>query len=328
MEILLKFRPQLIEAMDRLLQAPQSPVLEMCRYHLGLANVDANDAAGKMLRGSLCLALSGGLGGDVHRTLPAALSVELVHRTSLVFDDMQDDSGERNHQPTVWKRWGRDQAMNVGLALSCYARLALQGTCSTCHYPHPYRRVQRALETAVIDLCHGQYLDLEFRKSLPSLEEYRRMVRLKTGVLLGAACRVAAIIAGHDDQVIARATMFGELLGIAFQMRDDNLGVWGEAEVMGKLPEDLVERKRGLPLVLAIRSFPDAAAALLTPSGIVHDNGALRHLVDAPGLREEAERLAHTAAEEAVWNLEQLPLEVETRRRLTELADFAVERVA
>ncbi|KKL76672.1 hypothetical protein LCGC14_2042520, partial [marine sediment metagenome] len=114
MEILTRHREALVTEMDRLLEArpPLSPVLAMCRYHMGLATPDGTPipgGAGKMIRPALCLEVCETLGGDTHKALPAALALELVHRTSLIFDDIQDKSPQRNHQPTVWGIWGGDQ---------------------------------------------------------------------------------------------------------------------------------------------------------------------------------------------------------------------------
>jgi geranylgeranyl diphosphate synthase, type I len=229
-------------------EGPYSPVQQMALYHLGLLDRVGGPGpgiAGKMVRPALCLALCQGLGGGLQDALPAALALELVHRSSLVFDDIQDRGLERNGRPTVWNLWGTDQALNVGLALSCYARLALQSL-----EPPLARRVQAILEPAVLDLCEGQHLDLGMM--CPSFEEYQEMVRLKTGVLLGASCEAGAACAGQEPVILDRAQMFGEHLGVAFQMRDDYLGVWGDPALMGKEAGDLVSRKLGLPLVLAM----------------------------------------------------------------------------
>ena len=199
MEILNRYRKDLVAAMDSLVgepvlslpKGPPSPILTMCRYHLGLAEADGTprgDAAGKMLRPALCLAVCEALGGDIHKCLPAALSLELVHRSSLIFDDIQDRSPQRNHRPTTWGVWGVDQAINAGLSLSCYARLALHGLPEQGVSPGTFLEVQRLLEHTVIDLCRGQHLDIHFQQALsqeyvPNLVDYIDMVLLITGFL-------------------------------------------------------------------------------------------------------------------------------------------------
>ncbi|MEK7847705.1 MAG: polyprenyl synthetase family protein, partial [Chloroflexota bacterium] len=158
-----------------------------------------------MLRSALCLAMCEALGDDLQACLPTAVSVEFIHRTSLVSDDIQDRSPIRNGRPTVQARWGDGQAVNAGLALSSYSRLSLVGSKVADR-----ARIQGHLEQAVLDLCQGQHMDLAFRDSPPTPQQYTEMVLRKTGILLGAACKVGAIVADQPDAVWARAALFGE----------------------------------------------------------------------------------------------------------------------
>lgn len=262
MEILNRYREPLALTLDSLLGGPPSllgltasTILTMCRYHLGLADVDGTPtqaAAGKMLRPALCLALCEALCGDVRQCLPAALSLEITHRASLVFDDIQDHSSQRNHRPTVWGVWGVDQAINAGLALTCYARLALHGMADEGVSQGTILEVHHLLEETVLDLCLGQHLDLHYRTERPSLEQYLEMVRLKTGVLIGAACEIGALVAGLPEKRAA-ARQFGEALGVGFQLRDDYLGAWGNPQEMGKAADDLKDCRWSLPVLVGAR---------------------------------------------------------------------------
>jgi len=314
MDILTRYRGELINGMTALLGGgpPSSPIDDMCRYQVGL---DAN-GVGKMVRSALCLAVCDALGGRREKCVPAALAIELVHRTSLVFDDIQDHSPERNHRPTLWRVWGQGQALNGGLALSCFARLALHAGDSS-------PEVHRLLEWTVIDLCRGQYMDLRFQDLIPSLEEYLEMVRLKTGVLLGTACEVGALVAGAEGKR-AEARRFGESMGVAFQLWDDYLGVWGSVESLGKVPGDLQERKRSLPVVLAIRANPEEVCRLLQDG---EDPGQLQELLDRMAIREAAKAEALSASREAVENLRALDLASPWQEEIQGLAEFVVARV-
>ncbi|MBW1991261.1 MAG: polyprenyl synthetase family protein [Deltaproteobacteria bacterium] len=300
MELLTRYRDALAQEMRSLLEGPPSPLLTMCRYHLGLSSSDGEPLegpAGKMLRPALCLALCDALGGDVPTCLPAALSLELLHRTSLVLDDVQDHSTERNDRPTVWGVWGVEHALNAGLVLSSHARLALHGMLDRGASPELVLRLHRVLERTAMDPCHGQYLDLAYRSGWLSLPGYREMARLKTGALLGASCRVAALTAGRDD-LESPALLFGEALGVAFQYRDDILGAWGDEAILGKAPDDLEEGRRTLPVALAVEASPTLPG----------DIAELRRLVDTPAIRERAEAEAGHAAEEALALLKGLCL--------------------
>ncbi len=334
MDLLTRYRGDLVEAMTRLLDGPTSPLLDMCRYHLGLADVDGaptESAAGKMLRGALCLSISEGLGGCASRALPAALAVELVHRTSLIFDDMQDRSQTRNHRATVWGVWGPDQAINAGLALSCYSRLALRGMSPDGLFEHYTFLAHGLLEHAVVELCEGQYMDLEMARREPAMDEYTVMVRQKTGVLLGAACEIGALVGHADAGVQADARSFGEMLGVAFQMRDDIMGVWGDEAGIGKDANDLEQRKRGLPVVLALEHCPPEAKIAELIARPPDDDQATADLyvqLDLHGIRPIAERFARGYAFAAHEALGKLPLPESTHEELAGLVGFAVERVA
>jgi geranylgeranyl diphosphate synthase, type I len=322
-----KYRSTLAAGLENMFaqEGPHSPVQQMALYHLGLLDRVGGPGpgiAGKMVRPALCLALCEGLGGDLQDALPAALALELAHRSSLVFDDIQDRGLERNGRPTVWNLWGTEQALNAGLALSCYARLALQSL-----EPALARRVQAILERAVLDLCEGQHLDLGMM--CPSLEEYQEMVRLKTGVLLGAACEAGAACAGHDAEVLSLAREFGENLGVAFQMRDDYLGVWGDQALIGKEAGDLAARKRGLPLVLAMARSEEVRSLAQQPPT---DHRATRQLevlvAQDQSLQEECRAYDGRSAQQAREKLLRLPLTTNSRQDLAALVWFTTQRDA
>ncbi len=343
MEILIRHREALVKAMEQLLEVhpPPSRVLTMCRYHMGLATADGTPiqgGAGKMVRPALGLEVCEVLGGNVQQCLPAAISLELVHRTSLIFDDIQDRSPLRNHQPTVWGIWGSDQAINAGLTLSSYGRLALQGMLEAGASAELVLSVDQIMEQAVIELCRGQYMDLNFPQAPPTLEEYLEMVRLKTGALMGLSCEVGALVARQSSRhtMFSRFSrqewldmqkdvrLFGQVLGQAFQLQDDYLGVWGKEAEMGKEPHDLEDRKWGLPVVLAMQEEPEVAK-LLAPSDKLHAvvTAQLRQLLEDLGIREKAQALVQEAAQTAALNSWGVP---GANNRIMELVAFAAHR--
>ncbi|GAH42784.1 unnamed protein product, partial [marine sediment metagenome] len=170
-----------------IVQKGSTPLLgldTMSAYHMGFCDRDgkpASSSKGKYLRPLFCIAMCAGLGGDPEQAIPAAAALELVHRTSLIFDDIQDKGQERNNQPTVWAIWGADQAINAGLALSSHARLALHRLTLRNVPAEKVLGISSVLENAVIDLCHGQYMDISFVDApTVSVKDYLRMVRGKT----------------------------------------------------------------------------------------------------------------------------------------------------
>lgn len=242
--------------------SPTTSLHDAIRYHVGLEGLDGveSEPGGKMIRGSLTLAICGGLGGDEAQCVPAALAVELVHRASLVFDDIQDNGHLRNHRPTLYSLYGANRTINIGLALSCYPRLALQ-PLGLGLMP----RVDLVLEEATIELCRGQdmdmslAMDMDARPPSTSRDGYLEMVRLKTGVLMGAAAQVGVIMAGGTPWPVppGHPRIFGENLGVMFQMQDDLLGIWGDPQVSGKESSDLEEGKITLPVIMAMERGKD-----------------------------------------------------------------------
>lgn len=257
------FRPQIEAEIRSILRIPTPPVIgldAMYCYHMGFCDRDGNPQdlpKGKYLRPLLCLAMCAALGGDPKKSIPAAAGLELGHRCTLIFDDIQDKGTERNHRPTVWAIWGPDQAMNAGLALSAYARLALQRLREREVPDDTVLKVWMVLEKATISLCRGQYGDISFGESSGvTLGDYLQMVRGKTASLFGAACEVGALCAGTEKQVVDLAREFGIQFGLAFQAHDDYLGIWGDEGEVGKTANDLMGKKRTLPVVLALEMAP------------------------------------------------------------------------
>ena len=306
----------------------------MCRYHLGLVDADGGsreDVAGKMLRPALCLAMCEAQGGDIRRCLPAALSIELIHRTSLVFDDIRDHSPQRNHQPSLWEMWGPDQAINVGLALSGYARLALHGMVEQHVSLGTVLEIHRLLEQTAIDMSRGQHTGLRFQQvtspaSAPTLSEYLEMVRMKTSALVGAACEVGTLVAEANNQR-ETARSFGESLGVAFQLQDDSLGVWGKEANLGKLPADLEQRKWGLPAILAMEQMgSDVFDLMRAPPQDHQATRSLGAILGSQNVRRRAEELTASTARRSQTLLAKLALAPAWKDGLRALAEFVATR--
>jgi geranylgeranyl diphosphate synthase type I len=230
------------------------PFHEMLTYHMGWTGEGAGrEATGKRIRPLIVLLATVSAEADWKPSLPAAAAVELVHNFSLVHDDVQDNSEKRRGRPTVWTKWGVPMAINVGDALFVVANQAIMDLIKT----HPASTVVRAatiLHDTCLDLTRGQFLDMSYeeRNDL-SLEDYWPMVGGKTSALLSACTHIGALLgnAGEAEQEAYR--QFGYHLGLAFQVQDDILGIWGDEAVTGKsTASDLVEGKNSLPVLYAL----------------------------------------------------------------------------
>jgi len=153
--------------------------------------------------------------------------VELLHNFSLIHDDIEDGDAKRRHRDTIWKLWGVPQAINTGDAMDIVANLSLLDLKGTVK-PEMMIDIIGVFNETVIELCEGQYLDMDFQdRSDVSVDEYIAMVSGKTAALIEASTAIGAMAATEDRDVIARFGAFGRKIGIAFQIRDDILGHLG-----------------------------------------------------------------------------------------------------
>jgi geranylgeranyl diphosphate synthase type I len=231
-------------------------------YHYGWWDengqpVDAD--GGKALRPTLVLVAAEAAGGDASAAVPAAVAVELVHNFSLLHDDVMDGDVTRRHRPTAWSVFGRNAAILAGDALLTLAFDVLAGS------GHPNSQEgMRILSAAVQSLVDGQSRDVEFEERTDvDLAECLSMARRKTGALLGCSTAIGALFGGGQPARVDHFRGFGNELGLAFQLVDDLLGIWGDPAVTGKpVHSDLYNRKKSLPVVVALTSATAAGREL------------------------------------------------------------------
>ncbi|GHE87022.1 dimethylallyltransferase [Amycolatopsis deserti] len=287
-------------------QLPES-MRPLAAYHFGWADetgAPASAGSGKAVRPALVL-LSARAVGEWGPALPCAVAVELVHNFSLLHDDVMDGDETRRHRPTVWKLFGTGAAILAGDSLLAAASEALAAS------GHPAaREALRILGAAVQDLIEGQSADLAFeQRSDVGLAECRTMAEGKTGALLGCACALGALLGGGTPEQVAHLRRFGEAAGLAFQMADDLLGIWGDPAATGKpVFSDLRNRKKSLPVVAALTSGTEAGrelASLYARPGELAGADLVRaaRLVDQAGGREWTRTEAAALRERALTHL-------------------------
>jgi geranylgeranyl diphosphate synthase type I len=277
-------------------------------YHLGWTDRDGHAArgGGKALRPALTLLAARACGVEAGVAVPGGVAVELAHNFSLVHDDLIDGDTERRHRPTVWAVWGAASAVLSGDAMLALAQEVL------LEVPAPEAAL--LLARTVRELVGGQVADVAFAdRDDVGVEECLAMAHGKTGTLLGASTEVGAVLAGAPAGARGALRTFGAELGLAFQLIDDLLGIWGDPAVTGKpVLADLRERKKSLPVTWAVVHGGDAGRALAAWLGRPEDGDdelTLRRgaaLVEAGGGRawagEEARRRL-AAAETALATL-------------------------
>ncbi|MBN2003346.1 MAG: polyprenyl synthetase family protein [Anaerolineae bacterium] len=273
-----KYLPELEEEMRWVLTpeidpAPtdtrESPELlyGMIHYHMGWADANFHPIrvdAGKRLRPIFLLLCCEAQGGQWNQALPAAAAVELLHNFTLIHDDIEDRDEFRRGRATLWTIWGEAQAINAGDALYTLAYRALLSLDAVNLPAERVLQAARCYSHAILKITEGQCWDIGFETiSQVSETAYLTMIRGKTATLLGMACELGAIIAGADPDAIQAMRTFGEAVGMAFQMNDDLLGLWGNPQRTGKpVGADLRRRKKTLPILHGMAHSPEFAAMM------------------------------------------------------------------
>jgi geranylgeranyl diphosphate synthase, type I len=237
---------------------------EMVRYHLALDGINTN--GGKRVRPLLGLLAYASIAGDHQRALPGAAAVELGHNFSLVHDDIEDGDTERRHRPTLWTVHGVPQAINAGDTLFSLSRIALHRLTDLGFSDAKVLRLMRLFDETCLALCEGQYIDIATSESdeVMSIDAYFDMIGRKTAALIAASIEAGAVLATDDEAVIGRYRAFGWALGIAFQVNDDLLGIWGAEQATGKAASDVAHKKKTLPVIYAVeQAGPEDRARLL-----------------------------------------------------------------
>jgi geranylgeranyl diphosphate synthase, type I len=321
--------PAIAAAVDRL-----SPEVRLvAAYHLGLTDSEGRPAgrtgtAGKALRPALALLSARAAGAEAEQGVPAAAAVEFVHNFSLLHDDIMDGDTERRHRPTAWTVYGVGAAILAGDALLALAQdLLLEG-------PAPQGTwASRCLSAAVQRLIAGQGADLAFeRRDNVTLDECRQMAGDKTAALMACACSIGAIYVGAPAVLAMGLAGFGAHVGLAFQLTDDLLGIWGAPEITGKpVRSDLRTRKKSLPVVAALTSGTEPGRELrelLARTGSLSEDELIRAagLVEAAGGREWVEAEADTALASADKCLAETDMPDDVRAEFAAIAEFITAR--
>jgi geranylgeranyl diphosphate synthase, type I len=340
-------RPALEASLERLTPAMR----QVAAYHLGLADaaevavqagagavpagtpagVGGGIGGGKALRPALALLSVRAASSPAERGVTAAVAVELVHNFSLLHDDIMDGDTERRHRPTAWTVFGIPAAILAGDALLALAQdLLLEDSGPQGRW------AARCLLAAVQRLISGQSADMEFEKRRSvSMDECLTMAGDKTAALMACACSIGAIFTGAPPSLAMSLADFGSHTGLAFQLVDDLLGIWGAPEVTGKpVWSDLRTRKKSLPVVAAMAGPASAGAAsrelcdlLGRPDQLAEDDlSRAAWLIEEAGGRRWAEEETTRQLEAACKCLASAPIPEDVRAELTEIARFIANR--
>ena len=208
------------------------------------------DLGGKRLRPALVLMACEAMGGDVKKAIKPAVGLELFHNFTLLHDDVMDNADVRRGKPTVHRRWNDNTAI-----LSGDAMLTMSSQYVAQVEPAVLPEIMRLFNQTAMEIYEGQQYDMDFEvRNNVTLEEYIDMIRLKTSVLIGCACKMGALIAGASEANAQALYETGLYLGLAFQLQDDVLDVWGDEATFGKaIGGDIMNNKKTFLLICAMQ---------------------------------------------------------------------------
>ena len=284
-------------------------------------------SGGKRLRPQLALIACAIFGGKQEEVLPAALALEIFHNFTLIHDDVMDRAEVRRGRPTVHVKWNDNTAILSGdqMLIEAYNKL--------CHVPaDKLPQVLRWFNEMATGICEGQQYDVDFEQAgHVAIEDYMKMIELKTSVLLANALRTGAYIAGADNAAIEALYQYGIHIGLAFQIQDDILDVYGDPKTFGKaIGGDICCNKKTILLLTALETADPASKTELQQWLSVSDRNkekiaAVTDIYNRLSVRAAAEAVMEKHTAQALAQLNQLP-QNEATNTLRSLADKLTNR--
>ncbi|MFB6844489.1 polyprenyl synthetase family protein [Streptomyces sp. NPDC056373] len=308
------------------------PMRRIALYHFGWEQADgtaAEGSSGKAVRPALVLAAAAAGGSEARAgATRAAAAVELVHTSTLLHEDALDRATTRRHRPTAWTVFGDADAVLAGDALQALAlRLLAQD-------PHPAAPAAAArLADCVVELCAGQHAYTAMQRRAPAevtLDEVLVMAEARTGALLGGACAIGGLYAGASQAEVAALDAFGREAGLAFQLIDDVIGIWGDPHCADEpAGADPAAREKSLPVVAAFASGHPAATELAELCARPGGTGDPEHIalaVERAGGRDWAQGQAADRMARAMQQLARAVPDPEAAGGLLDLAELVTRR--
>ncbi|MEZ5011036.1 MAG: polyprenyl synthetase family protein [Bacteroidales bacterium] len=287
-------------------------------------------SGGKRLRPVMCLMSCNIFSDKVEQAIMPAVGLEVFHNFTLVHDDIMDGAEMRRNSPTVHSKWNTSQAILSGDVMAFIAN-----ECISQSPAHLFPAVFRVYNSIATGVCAGQQLDMDFEKTpFVSMEDYIRMVELKTAILIAGAVKIGAILGGAGDKEIESMYAFGRNLGLAFQVQDDILDAYGDPKIFGKKRGgDIIANKK---TVLLIRALEQASGETLwrlqdimaqkefDPEKKV---SAVMEIYSELDIRNHAENLANSYIDQAFASFDRLEAASSRKEPLLNLASEMVGRL-
>lgn len=319
-----KIEENLLDFFNKL---PDDDLTNIIRYHMGWLNKEFEKQSaykGKRLRPVLCSLVCKLTGGAIEDSYPPGMALELTHNFSLVHDDIQDKDLFRRGRETVWSIWGMAQGINVGDAMIALSHKAILDS----HLSYEKKcKLITLLDNAIFNLCQGQFLDVSFESNDDiDIDDYLLMVQGKTCSMFEASVGMGVVVSGREE-LINDFISIARNLGLAFQILDDILGLWGDPKVTGKpVGSDLRQNKKTYPIIFGIKEFPDIRDNILKKDKTEKEIEHIISNLEDYGIKERCQRDASKYLSEARETIEGLPLGKDERDLLLGLTYYLETR--
>lgn len=317
----LKDYTRYIEENLKQINIPQAPLglYDPMRYFLTIG--------GKRIRPVLTLLSTELFGGKKEDSISQALAIEVFHNFTLIHDDIMDEAPLRRGKKTVHKKWNSNTGILSGDVLMIKSYQLLSDVA-----PEKLPEILNVFNETAIEVCEGQQMDMDFEsRNDVTIHEYIEMIRLKTSVLLGASLTIGAIVAGASDADKKALRVFGENIGIAFQIQDDILDLYGDADKFGKMVGgDILANKKTI-LMLSALSKSNASQIKIAQQISEMDNPALKiektkELFDHLQVRKESKEYMNRHYTIAMNALATVAVPEEKKQPLLELSNYLISR--
>ena len=284
---------------------------------------------GKRIRPVMTLMACNLFTDNISDAIMPAAGMEVFHNFTLVHDDIMDKSVVRRGFPTVHTKWDTNQAILSGDVMAFIANECFLQTSETNMI-----KVFRVFNKAAIEVCIGQQMDMEYEKAaVLSQDEYLEMIEMKTAVLMAASMKIGALVGGGNDKDSSLLYEFGKNIGLAFQIQDDLLDIWGDTKVFGKKPGgDIVANKKTFPF---IKAFEKASGETLKQLQTLFSTdypdqetkvSHVTSIYDMLNIRQTTEKLANNYIDKAFAILQEVNVDNSRKKELTGLASSLILR--
>lgn len=296
----------------------QESLYEPCRYLL--------NAGGKRIRPALCLMASELFNGISEDSFNAAMAIELFHNFTLIHDDIMDKSPLRRGKPTVHVKYGLTTGILSGDVMGIFSYHCL-GKVKPEYLP----KVFAIFNKTAIEVCEGQQWDMDFEeRDNVTIEEYLKMITLKTSVLLAASLQIGAILGGASDEDALNLYEFGKNMGIAFQLQDDYLDTFGTEEKIGKIPGGDIKANKKTFLFLKTRELAQngelALMDELMHTGEEDKVEQIKQVYLKLNIDEHSKTIINQFSDHSFYHLDKISIEEGKKESLRQLASWLLNR--